>query len=456
VDTQQVIPKDVLIVLDQSGSMQGPKWSQAQGAAEFVLKHLNPQDRFNVIVFSTGYRIFANNLQPVAQADNAAAWVQTQLAEGGTDINGALTEALSMADPSRQTTVLFMTDGQPTEGVTDFPTILQNAQAKAGPNTRMFTFGVGDDVNTYLLDSLSTNFHGSSVYIRPSENLETKISNLYAKISAPVLTSPKLVFSGDVVINDTYPSDSLPDVFAGQQLIVAGRFRGQGTPSVTLSGDQAGKTQTFTFPGLTFAENAGGQPFVARLWATRKIGALLKQIQLHGQTTELVNEVTTLSVRYGIITPYTSYLIQENTPGMPGASGGSTSIQGTAMPAVAQAPSAQTGSSAVDAAQQSGGMAGAASIQALPTNAPAKNGESSGATTPLRQIGDRAFVLRDGTWIDTQYTPGKAGAPTPTAITFGSDEYFTFLTAHPDLADALALGQHVIVVVNGTAYEIKP
>ena len=198
---------------------------------------------------------------------------------------------------------------------------------------------------------------------------------------------------------------------------------------------------------------------MARLWATRKIGALLKQIQLHGQTSELVNEVTTLSVRYGIITPYTSYLIQENTPGMPGASGGSGSLRGSPMAPtmVALAPAAQSGAQAVDAAQQSGGMAGAASIAAVPTNAPGGSGKSgTGGATPLRQIGDRAFVLRDGTWIDTQYTPGKAGAPAPTAVTFGGDDYFAFLTAHPELADALALGQHVIVVVNGTAYEIKP
>jgi Ca-activated chloride channel family protein len=469
VDAQQVIPKDVLIVLDQSGSMQGPKWSQAQAAAEFVLNHLNPQDRFNVIVFSTGYRIFANTLQSVNQASKAAAWVQTQAAEGGTDINGALLETLGMVDPTRQATVLFMTDGQPTEGVTDLPTILKNVQAKASANTRLFAFGVGDDVNTYLLDSLAADFHGASVYIRPNENLETKISGLYAKISAPVLTSPKLVFSGDVVINDTYPSDSLPDVFAGQQLIVSGRYHGQGTPTVTLSGDQSGKTQSFAFPGLTFNENAGGQPFVARLWATRKIGALLKNIQLHGQTPELVNEVVALSVRYGIITPYTSYLIQENTPGMPGTSGGDTGPTGVlnSSAPVAAAPSAQTGRAAVDAAQQSGGMAGASSVAAIPTMLPTTqqpgasgngggNAIGAGGNTPLRQIGDRAFVLRDGTWIDTQYTPGKAGAPAPTAITFGSDEYFTFLTAHPDLAEALALGQHVIIVVNGTAYEIKP
>ena len=442
VTAAQVIPRDVLIVLDQSGSMQGAKWSQAQAAAQFVLSHLNPQDRFNVLVFSTGTRIFANSLQPVDQAQSAAAWIQTQRAEGGTDINGALSEALHMADLTRQTTVLFMTDGQPTEGVTDFPTLLSNAQKNAGSNTRLFAFGVGDDVNTYLLDSLAAELHGTSVYIRPSENLETKISSLYARISAPVLISPKLVFSGSVVINDTYPNDLLPDIFAGQQLVISGRYHGQGTPTVTLSGDQGGQSQSFSFPNLTFGDNAGGSPFVAQLWATRKIGTLLQAIRLHGETSELVDEVRALSIRYGIVTPYTSYLVQEN-------SGRSDSGMATPIPAYGLAPSAQTGAAAIDAAQQSGGMAGAAAVPAAQnTSSPAAN-----ATLPVRQIGDRAFVLRGGVWVDTQYTP-KAGDPAPTAIAFGSDAYFAFVNAHPTLADALALGSQVTIVVNGTAYAI--
>lgn len=462
VDPSLVIPKDVIVVLDQSGSMQGQKWSQAQGAAEFVLKHLNANDRFNVIVFSTGYRIFAKSLQTTDQANSAVNWIQTQQAEGGTDINGALQEALSMTDPSRQTTLLFMTDGQPTEGVTDLGTILQNVQSKAPANVRIFTFGVGDDVNTYLLDSLSTNFHGTSVYVHPNEDLEAKISTLYATISAPVLTALKLDF-GTVTVDDTYPADPLPDLFAGQELIIAGRYRDQGTATLTLTGTGNNQAQNFTFPNLTFPANAGGQPFVARLWATRKIGVLLKDIQLHGQTPELVAAITQLSVRYGIITPYTSYLIQENAPvvengvaqGTPGAM-----LMPTSMPAIAAAPSAQTGRAAVDAAGQAGGMAGANAPAAVST-ASASGTAGSGATTPLRQVGDRAFVLRNGIWTDTQYAPSNGstatGTPLPLVkLQFASDAYFAFAAAHPELADALALGDQVIIVVNGTVYQITP
>ena len=470
------IPKDVVLVLDQSGSMQGPKWDQARSATGFVLKHLNPNDRFNVIVFSTGYRIFAQALQKVDQADAAASWVNGLQAEGGTDINGALTEALSMTDPARQTTLLFMTDGEPTEGQTDLNTIIQNVQAKATPNLRVFTFGVGDDVNTYLLDSLATDFHGASVYVRPTDNIEDKVSNLYNKITSPVLTNIKLDFGG-VTVEDLYPSAPLPDLFAGSQLIVTGRFRGTGTANVTLSGDQNGKAQSIAFPALSFPANAGGQPFVARLWATRKIGYLLNQIRLHGETAELVDEVTRLSVRYGIITPYTAYLIQESDiHAQTGEGGRPIALLPTGNPP-SKSMMPVTGGAAVQDAQNSNSLAGAAAPALAPTylatNAPAANGRgavnngmSTAAATmsaapstvnsaPIKQVGDRTFIQRGGVWIDTQYVASNMTATPVTAIVFASDAYFNLLAAHPDLADVFALGNHIIVVISGTVYEIK-
>ncbi len=443
-----VIPKDVVIVLDQSGSMQGPKWDQARGAVGYVLKHLNPQDRFNVIVFSTGMRIFAKSLQTVDQASAAAQWVNGLNAEGGTDINGALTSALSMIDSTRQTTVLFLTDGVPTEGVTDLGMILGNAHSKASPNVRIFTFGVGDDVNTFLLDSLSTDFHGASVYVRPTENVEASVSALYNKITAPVLTNIKLDF-GAATVDDMYPTTPLPDLFIGSQLIVVGRFRGEGAATITLTGQQGDKAQTITFPAQTFPANAGGQTFVARLWATRKIGYLLNQIRLHGETKELVDEVVRLSVRYGIITPYTAYLIQESDIQLQGG------IPGTQPPISYSGVNApQSGSGAVDAAVSANSQAQAAAPAAAPTMAAkvSANGTTTVSAAPIQQVGDRTFRNQNGVWVDTQYVADKMPL---TPIGFLSDEYFKLLDAHPELGAVFALGNHIIVVVDGTAYEVK-
>jgi Ca-activated chloride channel family protein len=276
-----------------------------------------------------------------------------------------------------------------------------------------------------------------------------------------------------------YPSDPLPDLFAGSQLVITGRFRDKGTATARLTGLIDGKTQTYTYSNLNFPDNAGGQPFVPRLWATRKIGALLNQIRLNGEKPELVDAVVRLSVRYGIITPYTSYLIQENDiTAQGGGQGGQRdgaprpiAIQPTAgamMPVGGAAPS--SGEKAVDAAQESNNMAGAVQAQPAPTAmALMPTGTAGGpggptdktepnkgtgrANEPIKQVNDRTFVLRNGTWIDTLYTSDQMKV---TPVIFLSDEYFKLLDAHPEIKDYLAIGDHVIVVVGDIAYEVKP
>ena len=473
VDAARVIPKDVIIVLDQSGSMQGAKWDQARSAVSYVLKRLNPQDRFNAVVFSTGFRIYANTLQPVSEADKAAQWVSGLEAVGGTNINDALASAMSMVDRDRQTIVLFLTDGLPTEGQVNPKDILANVQKAATPNVRIFAFGVGDDVDTFLLNSLSSTYHGVSIYVRPNESIEEKVSSLYNKITSPVLTALKLDFD-KVMVDDMYPSAPLPDLFAGSQLVVTGRFRQGGTTTVKLTGMIDGKPQTFTYANLAFPDNAGGQPFVPRLWATRKIGALLTQIRLNGENPELVNSVVRLSVRYGIITPYTSYLIQEDDINRQG--GGTR--DGRPAPIVPTGPpqrsdgsgggngaAPSSGAAAVEEAQKTGDMAGSNQVAAAPTLAPAggqggqlpadKKEDEKGtgrSNEPIKQVNDRTFVLRGGIWIDTTYDEKMKVTP----VIFLSDDYFKLLEAHPEIKDYLAIGDRVVVVVGDTAYEVKP
>ncbi|MBX3082592.1 MAG: VWA domain-containing protein [Anaerolineae bacterium] len=471
IDATRVIPKDVIVVLDQSGSMQGDKWTQARAAAEYVLNNLNPQDRFNAIVFSTGYRLYANTMQSKSEAPNAARWINGLDALGGTDINLALTTAAQMSDPERQTILLFLTDGLPSEGVTDAKSILANLEASAKPNLRLFAFGVGDDVDTYLLDSLSTKYGGTSVYVRPQENIEQKVSTLYNKITSPVLTDLKLDF-GTVMADDYYPTAPLPDLFAGSQLIVVGRYRAGGLSKITLTGLLNGAPQTYIYEGLKFTDNAGGQPFIPRLWATRKIGVLLNQIRLNGETKELVDSVVQLSVRYGIITPYTSFLIQENDivarndgGGIPGTplppSFASTRV--AMMPTMTAMPTA--GAAAVDKASENNNLAAsdsgmlAPTLTAVPASAPSQGGQppaeekgSGRSNEPIKQVNDRTFFLRAGVWIDALYDPNTMQK---VSIDFLSDAYFKLLDEHPEIKDYLAIGDKVIVVVGNVAYEVK-
>lgn len=433
VDTFQSVAKDVILVLDTSGSMQGEKIEQARNALKYVLQQLKPNDRFNVITFSTGVDAYATGLRPASERDQAIQFVQGIEAAGSTDLNRALLEAMSDADKERPTIVIFLTDGLPTVGETDTQKILDNVDAATPDNVRLFNFGVGDDVNTLLLDTLGEKHRGTSAYVRPGENIEETVSGFYAKISTPVLNDLKIDFGG-IETYDVYPYP-LPDLFAGTQLVIAGRYKNGGAATVTLNGNvNASQPMKFAYDDLSFKTN-GGDEFIAPLWATRKIGYLLAQIRLHGENQEAVNEITTLAIRYGIVTPYTSFLVQDqNVLTEQGRNGANTAV-GTAAPAATSAPA--SGSGAVTNSQINKGLQDA-------NQAPSSDGA-------IKYVGDKAFILQNGVWTDTTFTPDKM---TTTKIEFGSDGYFNLLQQHPEWSRYVAVGARVIFVVDGTAYEI--
>jgi len=206
--SERILPKDLILVLDRSGSMDGEKFQQAQQALRYILEQLNPEDRFNVIAFSTGLDSYATRLRPSSEAAEAIAWVERLGAQGSTDINRALLEAAAMADPEAVTYLIFLTDGLPTEGEVDSQKIIDNLQKAAPPDLRLFPFGVGFDVDTFLLDTLAQAHHGVSTYVRPEEHLDEILSTFYAKISTPVLTNLELDF-GEVPVYDLYPAPLL-------------------------------------------------------------------------------------------------------------------------------------------------------------------------------------------------------------------------------------------------------
>ena len=192
VEVEQVVPRDIILVLDTSGSMDGEKIIQAKEASKYILNHLNQEDRFNVIAFSTGVKQFSVDLQPRSKADDAIAWIERMEALGGTNINLALLEALSQRNDlgeftlGRPLVLLFLTDGLPTEGTTEIDQIIANVGSMSTKELRLFAFGVGDDVNTVLLDSLAGDNRGISSYVRPDERIDEEVSGLFEKISTPV------------------------------------------------------------------------------------------------------------------------------------------------------------------------------------------------------------------------------------------------------------------------------
>jgi Ca-activated chloride channel family protein len=438
-----IVAKDVIVVLDTSGSMEGEKIEQAREALLYVLDHLNPDDRFNIVEFSTGAREYSRDLIPAEDAPEAVPWVERLRATGGTDINLALLNALDMVEPERPTMLLFLTDGVATEGEQDTGRIISNIADAAPSNVRLFSFGVGDDVDTILLDTLSSEQHGRTTYVRPGEALTEAVSGFYAGITAPVLADVDLTVDG-VAVDDIFPAP-LPDLFAGSQLVALGTYREGGDAEIMLSGEVNGEPTAFTYP-VTFAA-IGGSDFLPRLWATRKIGYLVNQIRLHGENPELVDAIIDLSLEYGIVTPYTSYLITEDDIQSEASRERAADL---AANEIAAAPS--TGSAAVDQAQSVQQLADADRAAPLPqATFVAESGEEVSAAEVLRYAGSKAFVLRDGVWTDTRYDPS---AMTTKDLEFASDEYFTLLDEQPDLAQAFALGQEVIVIVDGEAYRV--
>jgi Ca-activated chloride channel family protein len=306
------IPRDMVLVLDTSGSMRGVKMDQARKALKYCLDNLGKKDRFALINFATSVNTYRDKLLDADkdQLDQARKWVSELEATGGTAIDAALSRALEFRskDEGRSFTIIFFTDGEPTIGETNCDKILKNFAAKNNANTRVFTFGVGDDVNATFLDRLAEQTRALPTYVRPAEDIEAKVSGLYAKISHPVLANLKLTATNDVHFNEMYPVE-LPDLFHGGQLVLMGRYTGKGAAAIQLTG-YVGKEQKEFVYEYTFPEKTGDDHnFVEHLWARRKVGFMLDEIRAHGDKKELVDEVIGLAKKYGITTPYTSYLI---------------------------------------------------------------------------------------------------------------------------------------------------
>jgi len=447
VEATEVIAKDVILVMDTSGSMEGEKIQQAQEAATYVIEHLKPGDRFNIVPFSTGVRTYQPELVTAVQPGSYQAFINSLEALGGTNISQALLEAAAMVDPQRPTTIIFLTDGLATEGIVETPLLLDAVGQAMPANARIFAFGVGDDVDPNLLDALVENHRGTTTYVRPFQAIDEEVSSFYAKISTPVLADISLDF-GDIIVEQLYP-DTLPDLFAGTQLVLAGRYREGGPATITLRGAVNGEPQVFTYEDNQF-RTQGGDDFIPRLWATRAIGNLLREIRLRGEEPELVQSVVNLSIRYGIITPYTSYLIEEDDiftqTGRENIAEGAVEVT-----RVVTEGAVEEAAAAADLAEAEAPMA-LPTMAASATGAPAAPGEVAANTTGQVQIvGSKTFVLRDGVWLDTAYDPERI---TPQPIGFASDAYFDLLAAMPELGQYLAIGPRVLVVVGDRAYEI--
>ena len=449
VNEEEIVVKDIILVLDTSGSMQGEKMDQAKEAARYVLDHLNPLDRFAIVSFATTTRSFSPSLEPAAQADKGKDFLDRLEAMGSTDINRAMIEAVGLAEEVRPTTLIFLTDGLPTEGVTVTGAILDNVAREAPDNVRIFSFGVGDDVDTDLLDQISLDHGGASTYVRPGEEIDEEVSAFYRRVKMPVLSDLSLDW-GDIIVDQVYPQ-RIPDLFAGSQLIMLGRYREGGPAKITLKGMVNQEERSYTYEDLSFRKE-GGDDFIPRLWATRAVGYYLTQIRLYGEKQEWIDSIVSLSTRYGIITPYTSFLVQEKD--IFSDKGREEVISDFEEEMAAAAAEPAFGEAAVEKAVYQKSLSAAPVGAAVPVNMSVSTGIDGTSkmvrvSEVLKNVGSKTFLWRNDTWIDTTFDRSMKTKK----VAFLGEEYFDLISQVPVLGSYFALGERVIVVHEGQAYE---
>ncbi|HAV64368.1 MAG TPA: trypsin [Verrucomicrobiales bacterium] len=529
-DPDKVLPKDVVFVIDTSGSMAGGKLDQAKRALNFCIDNLNHGDRFEIVRFSTDIEPLFQKLAPAdgPHREKARDFIGQLKPLGGTAIADALTQALRLPGmlagsgphqsqgavghalkeqdlAGRPRMIVFLTDGLPTVGETNIDRIVASATPDKDSDTRIFCFGIGTDVNTHLLDRITEATRAASEYVLPSEDIEVKVSSFFAKIKDPVLTGVVVEWPEGAGVTRVLPS-RLPDLFSGEQLLVVGRYAKPGSGAVKLTGLAGGRKVLFA-EDVDLPRQDSGNAFIARLWATRRIGWLLDEIRLRGENAELKEEVTHLARQHGIVTPYTAWLIVEDeerrgvrrdlqtlrlTPESRSAieysresilalgleqTGVSSTLSSRFGGRARRAERAQAAQAPVDAAasdevfMQRYGLSPApttsfqrgSSRQPGAVSGPAGGG--GGGTAPVqgvmtpsqlaaqsRVVGGKTFYLSETGWLDTEVQ--RHPDARRIKLEFGSPQYFALVKRNPAIAEWLTVGARMEFHFEDVVYEI--
>lgn len=470
-ENQEIVAKDITFVLDASGSMAGEKMEQAKKALQFCISNLNEKDRFNIVRFSTEASTLYDQVKPANKANikEAEGYIDGLRPIGGTNIEEALDLALdSKTKEGRPYFIVFMTDGKPTIGETDEAALLKLVGNKNTDNTRIFTFGIGTELNTHLLDKLTDMTKAYRTYVLPDEDIEIKVSDFYTKVASPILTDIEIKFDEKTKVTQVQPKQ-LPDLFKGGTITLMGRYKKAGKATILVKGKLNGKIEAFEYE-VNFEEKNTKNEYIASLWAARTVGYLLDQIRLQGESKEVIDEVVRLSKKHGIITPYTSYLILEDE---------AISLRNRTITPQDQLIRSRvtqdaefieerdiayddmkktSGKESVKASKEAQDLNQATNISAPATTDVAldykdKMGESKNLAEDIQNLNGRAFYKNDNIWVDS-YVQLKNTNNKSRRIKFNSKEYFELLNDEPESRTYLALGKNVRFVMNNKLIEV--
>lgn len=467
-DEGDVLPKDVVFVLDSSASMRDGKLAKAKEGLDFCLDSLNPDDRFQIVRFSTDSEPLFDGLV-VASKENlskAEKFVESIKPIGGTAVEEALSVAIESLTETktdgRPRQLIFITDGKPTLGATDEKVLVKGVKRQleaADIEARVFSFGIGEKINTHLLDLLARETKAHAAYALPGEDIEHKISRFYSRFAEPVYSDLTVKIDGPEWLRSLTPK-VVPDVFRGDQLVILGRFKtGEEDGKLTLTGTFRGREETFTFP-VSFAEGGKQNDFIPRLWAVRRVGWLLEQIRLNGESDELKDEVTGLARQYAIVTPYTSWLILEDEARR------NVPLTNRSLREIESAPvvrrhyeskaegfsKATSGADAIASAASESELKSARNIAAQSMAMKRSNYNGGLAKAPSevpqsRLINGKSFYCNSGQWVDSDSQSMAEDIPV-TQIKFGSEDYFRFLDENPEACQWFSAGKSLRLALN--------
>lgn len=466
----EISAKDITFVLDVSGSMAGEKLKKAKNALQYCIDNLNDKDRFEIIRFSTeAYALFKGLVDANDKnRDKARKFVDELKPVGGTNIDEAMQLALKNGDGGKRPhMIIFITDGKPTIGETDEDKLLKLIDDSNKEKTRVFTFGIGNEINTHLLDKITESSRAARSYITTDEDIEIKISQFYNKVQSPVLTDIEIEVSNNIELLLHYPRE-LPDMFRGSNLTLLGRYKGEGKATIKISGKVNGKERSFSYE-KEFTDDETKFDFVPQLWAARRVGYLLDMVRLHGESKEMKDEITMLARKYGIVTPYTSYLILEdervrsvnNTLRREYQTFGGN-FDDLEAPTVEYRQeydnmSKKSGEESVTASEEVQGLNDAANYDEMQQgrgrmNYVDRTGVERNLVQQVQNVQGRAMYQSGEFWVDSYLQ--ETNPDEIIKIQFASEAYFELLNKDKDAAQFLALGQNVRFYSNGNYYEI--
>ncbi|MGH7636147.1 MAG: VIT domain-containing protein [Gemmatimonadaceae bacterium] len=461
--------RDVTFVIDVSGSMSGRKLEQAKAAGRQLLRSLTERDRFRIIDFSTDVRSFRDDFVLASDANirSALRYIEELEAVGSTNISGALEEALRVYRSTRGEDtgtglraerlplVLFMTDGAPTVGDRDPASIAARAARLRG-DARVFSVGMGADVNVSLIEQLALEGRGTAHFVRPEENVERAVELLATRLRQPLLTDVRVSVDGNVRLSRLYPSGP-QDIFAGQDLVLLARYDGSGTANVTVTG-VTGLRRVRWSSERAFPRDERDNAFVPRLWATQRIGWLSAEKRRNGGSSEINDEIRMLGERFGIPTEFTSYLVLEpgmvagnmrqDTTRMRRAGGGQTRLNEVVV------TGARGGGRAESAPAAAAPVIQFEAARAAAEQRSAKSVAAADAATLMdadaRRAGTRMFQRDGERWVDSRMKSDlrvyKVKAYSPT--------YFALIEKLPEIKEAFSIGDRVVVAGRSVAVEV--